>query len=63
MEACYKLTEKLTLDLCYQYAWCQTHAKVGHLVDEKSHSNGASYTVGLEYSFDSHWTLNAGFVI
>ena len=60
LELCYKLTDKLLLNACYQYAWCHTHTKIGHIIDEKSHSCGPNYTLGLEYSIDCNWSINAG---
>lgn len=60
LEACYKITEKLYINACYQYAWCKTHTKIGEFVDDKSHSCGPSYTLGLEYGIDCNWWINAG---
>lgn len=60
MEICYSLTEKWTLMGLYQYAWSQTHTKIGSIVSSNSHSCGPNYALGIDYSFNKNWSLNFG---
>lgn len=60
MEFCYSITEKWTLMGVYQYAWCRTHTKIKPIVSDKSHSCGPNYSLGVDYSFNEHWSVTAG---
>lgn len=65
MEICYSITDKLTLMGVYQYAWSRTDTKIrsndlGTLVSDKSHSSGPNYSLGLDYSFNCHWSVLFG---
>lgn len=60
MDLCYSLTEKLTLIVMYQYAWCRTHTKIGSIVSEKSHSCGPNYSLGVDYSINKNWSVVFG---
>lgn len=60
MEICYSINEKWTLMGIYQYAWCRTHTKIGSIVSDKSHSCGPNYALGIDYSFNEHWSAVFG---
>lgn len=60
MEICYSITDKWTLMGVYQYAWCRTHTKIGHIVSDKSHSCGPNYSLGVDYSINKHWSVTFG---
>jgi hypothetical protein len=60
IEFAYQFLEKWTLSGLFQYAWCRTHTKISPIVSDKSHSNGPNYSLGLDYSFNKHWSLSFG---
>lgn len=65
MEFSYSITEKWTLMGVYQYAWSKTQTKIrshelGTIVNEKSHSCGPNYSLGIEYGFNDQWAVNLG---
>lgn len=60
LEFCYTFLEKWTLMGVYQYAWSRTHTKIGKVVSDHSHSEGSNYSLGVDYSFNKHWSLIFG---
>lgn len=65
MEISYSITDKWTLIGVYQYAWSRTHTKIsshhtGTVASDKSHTCGPNYSLGVDYSFNEHWSLVFG---
>jgi hypothetical protein len=65
MEFCYSLTDKWTLMAVYQYAWSHTQTKIrskmlGTIVNDKSHSCGPNYSLGVDYSLNKNWSVIFG---
>lgn len=65
MEFCYSITDKWTLMAVYQYAWSRTQTKIrsellGTIVNDKSHSDGPNYSLGVDYSLNKHWSIIFG---
>lgn len=60
MELCWTFLEKWTLMAIYQYGWSHTHTKIGSIVSDKSHSDGPNYSLGIDYSIHSQWSVIFG---
>jgi hypothetical protein len=74
LEFAYKFNDKWTLIGMYQYAWSKTHTKITatrrthppfplpsrKIFSDRSHSDGASYSLGIDYTINDHWSVNAG---
>lgn len=65
MEFAYCFAEKWTLVGLYQYAWSHTSTKIrapelGTIVNDKSHSDGPNYAIGLDYSLNKNWSISLG---
>ncbi len=72
LEFSYKFNCSWTLIGMYQYAWSRTHTKISttrrthfplgstDLVKDHSHSDGANYSLGVDYTINDHWSVNAG---
>jgi hypothetical protein len=72
LEFTYKLAEKWYLMGMYQYGWATTHTKIRTtrkthfpggrqvLVSDRSHSSGANYALGIDYTINDSWSVNFG---
>lgn len=65
LEFSFSITENWTLIGMYQYGWSRTQTKIrshelGTIVNEKSHSCGPNYSLGIEYGFNDQWAINLG---
>lgn len=61
LDVCYTFLEKWTLMASYQYAWSNTHTKLGNnLISVKSNCSGPSYAIAIEYSLSKCWAINLG---
>lgn len=74
LEFSYKFNDKWTLIGMYQYGWSRTHTKITttrrthfpfplpspKLVSDHSHSDGANYSLGIDYTINNCWTVNFG---
>lgn len=65
MEFSYSITDTWTLVGVYQYAWSHTQTKIrsdilGTIVNDKSHSCGPNYSLGVDYSLNKHWSIVFG---
>lgn len=65
MELCYSINDKWTLMAVYQYAWSRTQTKIrsdvlGTIVNDKSHSDGPNYSLGVDYSLNKNWSIIFG---
>lgn len=65
MDFSYAITDKWTVVAVYQYAWSHTQTKIrsdilGTIVNDKSHSDGPNYSLGVDYSLNKHWSIVFG---
>jgi hypothetical protein len=60
LEVCYTFAKKWTVIGLYQYAWSRTHTKIGHIISNKSHSDGPNYALGIDYSLNEQWSVSFG---
>jgi hypothetical protein len=60
LEFSFRITEKWSLIGMAQYAWSRTHTTIDPIVSSKGNSNGPNYNLGIEYSFNKNWAINAG---
>lgn len=65
MEFSYSITDKWTVMAVYQYAWSRTQTKIrseilGTIVNDKSHSCGPNYSLGVDYSLNKNWSVMLG---
>jgi len=56
----FTINEKWSLLGTYQYAWSQTDTKIKPIVNDRSHSDGPNYSLGIEYSINKNWAVNFG---
>lgn len=57
----YSITPKWTIIGAYQYAWCKTDTKIGKFPNDRSHSCGPNYSLGIDYSYNDQFSINLGF--
>lgn len=65
MDISFCLTDKWTIIASYQYAWSRTQTKIrskllGTVIDDKSHSCGPNYSLGVDYSLNQNWSIIFG---
>lgn len=72
LELYYKINCDWTIMAMYQYAWSRTHTKItttrrthspfisGKIHGDHGHSDGPNYTLGVDYTINDHWSVNAG---
>lgn len=60
VEASWTFVPSWRIVVCYQYSWSRTRTKIKPFVNDKSHSEGSSYSALLEYDLNKHWSINVG---
>ena len=60
LELSYTFRPFCRLVLNYQYAWSRTHTTISRIVNEKSHSEGFSYSGMLEHDLNNNWSVSVG---
>lgn len=52
--SCFRICTMVT------YAWSYTHTVLEHLLTDKSHAKGPSYSAMIEYDLSKQWSINLG---
>ncbi len=60
LELTYSIADNMRVTGTFQWAWCHTHTKIKHVLDNKSWSNGPSYGAQYEYDLNKCWSVNVG---
>jgi outer membrane scaffolding protein for murein synthesis (MipA/OmpV family) len=60
IEGSYTFTKGWRVVGTIQYSYSRTHTIVKPLVDDKSHSEGFSYSAMIEHDLTQQWSVNLG---
>lgn len=60
IEGYYFFTPSFRASVSFQYIWSKTDAEIQGLFNDKSHTQGPSYSGMLEYDINECWSVNVG---